>query len=153
MSERKLIYSKRFQDNSIDDSDIENDEEIKTLSSLLPETAEEFLKDIEENTKYVLNEEKYSKKDEFLETIQALANGFEINTDIYEEEWGYVANLQMSAAMYSGYLKNLIIKSLILADSFDLFKAKDDDCSYDVLLALDYRTHDRYYKGEKKNIF
>ena len=152
MSERKIIYSKRFPNEPIDDGDIENDEEIKTLSSLLPETAEEFLKDIEENTRYILNEEKNSRKDEFLETVKALSNGYEIDIDIYEEEWGYVANLRMCAAMYSGYLKNLIIKSLILADSFDLFKA-NDDCSYDVLLSLDYRTHDRYYKGEKKNIF
>ncbi len=152
MSQRKLIYTKRFPRNDLDKCTVENDD-IEYIFKKLPPTAEELLKDYEENTKYVLNKERDKKKGLFLTIIRNLCESYEIDVDVYEDYFGYVANLHLCMAMYSSTLKNLIVKALDFADCFDLFKANDEDETYDVLLSLTYHTHDRYYKGKLKNWF
>ncbi len=153
MSQRKLIYTKRFESNDLSKITGEHDTEIEHFFKKLPSTAEEMLKDYQNNTLYMVNMERAKGKDVFLTTVKELCETYEIDVDIYEQNFGYVADLHLCMAMYSGTLKNLISKAILLADCLDIFKAKDEDENYDFLYSLTYYTHDRYYKGVKKEWF
>lgn len=155
MSNDKVIYSKNYptltpEEEALLDKQIEI--EAKKHKSSLPETAEEFLKDTRENTVYVLNKDKYEKKDVFLNLIKKFAEIEEADITITEKDFGYSANMKLCVAMYSGVLKKFFLNCLAIADSFDILPSRGEN-SIEIVLSLDYYTHDRYYKGEKMNNF
>lgn len=147
MNERKLIYSKRYINTPLDKYGLEK-ADTKTISSGLPDTADDFLKALKENTSYVLNEEKGKRKSVFLDTVNELCEAYEIDVDVFSDCYGYVANLKMHSAMYTRELKELIVKALDISDNFDLLKPTEEPAAYDFLLCLTYYTHDRYFKGK-----
>ncbi len=143
MGKHELIYSKEYPVSSLEDFEIDTEE--------MEEENSGFFKQLRENSTFVLNEEKEKKKDVFIETVKILADTYETDIEIYEEEWGYVANLRIGIWLGSGYAKDVLIKALMVADNFTIVKnvKKDKKNEHDILLLLDYSTYDRCFKGRK----
>ncbi len=153
MGEKNLIYSITFH--SQQEVSAEGDRQVKGTTSETDNsynlTAEEYFKQLEENTKYVLNMEKSRNKDTFIKAVKHLAETLEIDTDIYKKEWGYIANVKVRSLMIGeGVYRSFILKALLSADSFQITTVSRNQ-EYDFILSLCYNTHDRYYKGEKRN--
>lgn len=148
MNSRTLIFSKRFpkitQDMLNEFEDVSKSDNADTD---FPKTGEEFISYMEENTKYIFNEERAKHKDEFIALVKELSENYEIDTDLYEVVYGYIAYLHWDFAICNGYLKELFAKMVTLCDSFDLFNP--DDESYDCLMSFEFCTHDKYFKGRK----
>ncbi len=152
MNEKDLIYSITFPSPQevYAESDSQVTEAADEADITDSQTAEEYFKELEENTKYVLNEKKYRSKDVFINAVKHLAETLEIDTDVYKKEWGYTANVKVRAViMGDGIYKPVIIKALLSADSFQIINTSKNQ-KYDFVLSLDYNTHDRYYKGKKR---
>lgn len=155
MNKDKIIYAKSYptltpEEEALLDKQIEL--EAKKYKSSLPETAEELLRDMRENTRYELNEEKYKDKDTFLKFVKVFCEAEQTDVVITEEEFGYIATFDLSIGMYGGYIKMLFLKCLMMADTFDILPPKDDNkCEFKIILT--YYTHDIYYKDEKREWF
>lgn len=139
MTKEKVIFSKRFDHEFLNQSEEQPDESDFDDSKVNLPTADEFVKFIEENRKAVPDKKRLAEKDKFLKAVSELSKQYEIDTDIYEADDGYTAYLYMYCASYTGYVKKLLSYIFILADDFSMFKSKDD--SYDIIMSFTYHTH------------
>ncbi len=145
MSEKDLIYSITFPSplEVYAEADKQINGTARKRNNTNRQTAEEYFKQLEENTGYVTNEEKERNKETFIEAVKFLAETLEIDTDIYKKEWGYTANVKVRVVMMGdGISKKIIIKTLLMVDSFRITKANINQ-DYDFILTLDYNIRNR----------
>lgn len=100
MNSRTLIFSKRFPKITKDMlNEFEDVPKSDNADTDFPKTGEEFISYIEENTKYVFNDERAKHKDEFIALVKELSENYEIDTDLYEVGYGYIAYLHWDFAI------------------------------------------------------
>ena len=149
MSDKKVLYSKRFPK----ESPIDLEKEAEQLNS--ENNYDDGLKDgesiidfLERNRTSVPNEERIKEKVIFIKAAVDLAETYEIDMDIVEYDTRVVANMFLQSSLYTGTIKKLISALIVMADEFDIFPPKDKE-NYTVNLLLTYHTHDIYLNGRK----
>ena len=117
MDEQKIIFSNRFEKEKFEDYKTD----LGTDSSVTPDftEADDFLKFIQKNRRSVPSKERIADKDKFIKTVYELSNSFEIDADLIEFAEGYIANIYVDYACYTGYIKKLLAILFILADDFN----------------------------------
>ena len=149
MSDKKVLYSKRFPK----ESPIDLEKEAEQLNSEnnyddgLKE-GESILDFLERNRTTVPNEERIKEKVLFIKAAIDLSETYEIDMDIVEYDTRVVANMFLQSSLYTGTIKKLISALIVMADEFDIFPPKDKE-NYTVNLLLTYHTHDIYLNGRK----
>ena len=151
MTKEKVIFSKRFDHEFLNQSEEQPDESDFDDSEVNLPTAKEFVKFIEENRKAVPDKKRLAEKHKFLIAVSELSRQYEIDTDIYEADDGYTAYLYMRCASYCGYDKKLLTDILVLADDFSMFKSKDESC--DIIMCFTYHTHHIFLNGRELTKF
>ena len=71
-----------------------------------------FLKFIQKNRRSVPSKERIADKDKFIKTVYELSNSFEIDADLIEFAEGYIANIYVDYACYTGYIKKLLARKV-----------------------------------------
>ena len=149
MSDKKVLYSKRFPK----ESPLDLEKEAEQLNS--ENNYDDGLKDgesiidfLERNRTTVPNEERIKEKVIFIKAAVDLAETYEIDMDIVEYDTRVVANMFLQSSLYTGTIKKLISALIVMADEFDIFPPKDKE-NYTVNLLLTYHTHDIFLNGRK----
>lgn len=149
MSDKKVLYSKRFPK----ESPIDLEKEAEQLNS--ENNYDDGLKDgesiidfLERNRTSVPNEERIKEKVIFIKAAVDLAETYEIDMDIVEYDTRVVANMFLQSSLYTGTIKKLISALIVMADEFDIFPPKEGE-DYTVNLLLTYHTHDIFLNGRK----
>ena len=149
MSDKKVLYSKRFPK----ESPLDLEKEAEQLNS--ENNYDDGLKDgesiidfLERNRTSVPNEERIKEKVIFIKAAVDLAETYEIDMDIVEYDTRVVANMFLQSSLYTGTIKKLISALMVMADEFDIFPPKVGE-DYTVNLLLTYHTHDIYLNGRK----
>ena len=149
MSDKKVLYSKRFPKESPLDLEKETEQlnsETKFDDGL--KEGESILDFLERNRTTVPNEERIKEKVLFIKAAIDLSETYEIDLDIVEYDTRVVANMFLQSSLYTGTIKKLISALIVMADEFDIFPPKDKE-NYTVNLLLTYHTHDIYLNGRK----
>lgn len=149
MSDKKVLYSKRFPKESL----LDLEKEAEQLNS--ENNYDDGLKDgesiidfLERNRTSVPNEERIKEKVIFIKAAVDLAETYEIDMDIVEYDTRVVANIFLQSSLYTGTIKKLISALIVMADEFDIFPPKEGE-DYTVNLLLTYHTHDIFLNGRK----
>lgn len=149
MSDKKVLYSKRFPK----ESPLDLEKEAEQLNS--ENNYDDGLKDgesiidfLERNRTSVPNEERIKEKVIFIKAAVDLAETYEIDMDIVEYDTRVVANMFLQSSLYTGTIKKLISALIVMADEFDIFPPKEGE-DYTVNLLLTYHTHDIFLNGRK----
>lgn len=149
MSDKKVLYSKRFPK----ESPLDLEKEAEQLNS--ENNYDDGLKDgesiidfLERNRTSVPNEERIKEKVIFIKAAVDLAETYEIDMDIVEYDTRIVANMFLQSSLYTGTIKKLISALIVMADEFDIFPPKEGE-DYTVNLLLTYHTHDIFLNGRK----
>lgn len=149
MSDKKVLYSKRFPKESL----LDLEKEAEQLNS--ENNYDDGLKDGEsiidflvKNRTSVPNEERIKEKVIFIKAAVDLAETYEIDMDIVEYDTRVVANIFLQSSLYTGTIKKLISALIVMADEFDIFPPKEGE-DYTVNLLLTYHTHDIFLNGRK----
>ena len=119
MDEQKIIFSNRFEKEKFEDYKTD----LGTDSSVTPDFTEERIAD----------------KDKFIKTVYELSNSFEIDADLIEFAEGYIANIYVDYACYTGYIKKLLAILFILADDISFLDGSKENA--DMLFSFTYHTH------------
>ena len=149
MSDKKVLYSKRFPK----ESPLDLEKETEQLNSEnnyddgLKE-GESIIDFLERNRTSVPNEERIKEKVIFIKAAVDLAETYEIDMDIVEYDTRVVANMFLQSSLYTGTIKKLISALIVMADEFDIFPPKEGE-DYTVNLLLTYHTHDIFLNGRK----
>lgn len=149
MSDKKVLYSKRFPKESPLDLEKETEQlnsETKFDDGL--KEGESILDFLERKRTTVPNEERIKEKVLFIKAAIDLSETYEIDMDIVEYDTRVVANMFLQSSLYTGTIKKLISALIVMADEFDIFPPKDKE-NYTVNLLLTYHTHDIYLNGRK----
>ena len=149
MSEKKVLYSKRFPKKiSLDlEKEIEQLNSEKKFDDGLKE-GENILDFLERSQTTVPNEERMKEKGLFIKAALDLSQTYEIDMDIVEYDTRIVANMFLQSSLYTGTIKKLISALMVMADEFDIFPPKEGE-DYTVQLLLTYHTHDIFLNGRK----
>ena len=137
MDEQKIIFSNRFEKEKFEDYKTD----LGTDSSVTPDftEADDFLKFIQKNRRSVPSKERIADKDKFIKTVYELSNSFEIDADLIEFAEGYIANIYVDYACYTGYIKKLLAILFILADDISFLDGSKENA--DMLFSFTYHTH------------
>ena len=149
MSDKKVLYSKRFPKESPLDLEKETEQlnsETKFDDGL--KEGESILDFLERNRTTVPNEERIKEKVLFIKASIDLSETYEIDMDIVEYDTRVVANMFLQSSLYTGTIKKLISALIVMADEFDIFPPKEGE-DYTVNLLLTYHTHDIFLNGRK----
>lgn len=111
MDKQKIIFSNRFEKEKFEDYKTD----LGTGNAITPDfsEADDFLKFIQKNRRSVPSKERIADKDKFIKTVYELSNSFEIDADLIEFAEGYIANIYVDYACYTGYIKKLLAIQLI----------------------------------------
>ena len=141
MDEQKIIFSNRFEKEKFEDYKTD----LGTSNTITPDftEADDFLKFIQKNRRSVPSKERIADKDKFIKTVYELSNSFEIDADLIEFAEGYIANIYVDYACYTGYIKKL------LAISF-LDGSKENA---DMLFSFTYHTHHIFLNNRETTDF
>lgn len=137
---KRIIYEKTY-DHSLD-FDIPEEE----ISESSMPSAEEFIRSLNEDSEYVLVEERLQGLEVFIKVVKDVSEILEADVEIYEQPFGATANLKLQDCTFEQYVKKVFTFMLVKADAISWF-TKDNY----TLLSLDYYTHELYYKGECKH--
>lgn len=137
MDERRIIFSKHFEKDKLEDykTTLETDNSITHDFS----DGDDFLKFIQKNRKSIPNQKRIDDKDKFIKTVYELSNSFEIDTDLIEFSDGYTANIYIDYACYTGYIKKLLETLFILADDISFLRGNEENAN--ILFTFTYHTH------------
>ena len=137
MDEQKIIFSNRFEKEKFEDYKTD----LGTDSSVTPDftEADDFFKFIQKNRRSVPSKERIADKDKFIKTVYELSNSFEIDADLIEFAEGYIANIYVDYACYTGYIKKLLAILFILADDISFLDGSKENA--DMLFSFTYHTH------------
>ena len=125
MDEQKIIFSNRFEKEKFEDYKTD----LGTGNTITPDftEADDFLKFIQKNRRSVPSKERIADKDKFIKTVYELSNSFEIDADLIEFAEGYIANIYVDYACYTGYIKKLLAILFILADDISFLDGSKEN--------------------------
>lgn len=148
MDEQKIIFSNRFEKEKFEDYKTD----LGTDSSVPPDftEADDFLKFIQKNRRSVPSKERIADKDKFIKTVYELSNSFEIDADLIEFAEGYIANIYVDYACYTGYIKKLLAILFILAD--DLYHRILTSAGYSASSVEKYHYHSDCHRHIRGNL-
>ena len=135
---RKIVYEKKFDEEL-------NIELPEGVVSGLPETGQEFLEMLYENSEFIENQEKTERLDTFIKNAKSIAEIFAFNIIVTKCDHFVQVDLETSDCPFFGTCKNEFLKLLYQADDFSIHVKADK-----VLFSLTYNTHDHYYNGKKR---
>ena len=110
-----------------------------------------FLKFIQKNRRSVPSKERIADKDKFIKTVYELSNSFEIDADLIEFAEGYIANIYVDYACYTGYIKKLLAILFILADDISFLDGSKENT--DMLFSFTYHTHHIFLNNRETTDF
>ena len=141
MDEQKIIFSNRFEKEKFEDYKTD----LGTGNTITPDftEADDFLKFIQKNRRSVPSKERIADKDKFIKTVYELSNSFEIDADLIEFAEGYIANIYVDYACYTGYIKKLLAILFILADDISFL---DGSKAFQLHLS-----HTPYFPEQQRN--
>ena len=84
-------------------------------------------------------------------TVYELSNSFEIDADLIEFAEGYIANIYVDYACYTGYIKKLLAILFILADDISFLDGSKENA--DMLFSFTYHTHHIFLKDRETTDF
>ena len=90
-------------------------------------------------------------KDKFIKTVYELSNSFEIDADLIEFAEGYIANIYVDYACYTGYIKKLLAILFILADDISFLDGNKENA--DMLFSFTYHTHHIFLNNRETTDF
>ena len=90
-------------------------------------------------------------KDKFIKTVYELSNSFEIDADLIEFAEGYIANIYVDYACYTGYIKKLLAILFILADDISFLDGSKENA--DMLFSFTYHTHHIFLNNRETTDF
>ena len=128
MDEQKIIFSNRFEKEKFEDYKTD----LGTDSSVTPDFTE-------------------ADKDKFIKTVYELSNSFEIDADLIEFAEGYIANIYVDYACYTGYIKKLLAILFILADDISFLDGSKENA--DMLFSFTYHTHHIFLNNRETTDF
>jgi hypothetical protein len=139
-----LFEKEKFEDYKTD---------LGTDSSVTPDftEADDFLKFIQKNRRSVPSKERIADKDKFIKTVYELSNSFEIDADLIEFAEGYIANIYVDYACYTGYIKKLLAILFILADDISFLDGSKENA--DMLFSFTYHTHHIFLNNRETTDF
>ena len=139
-----LFEKEKFEDYKTD---------LETDSSVTPAftEADDFLKFIQKNRRSVPSKERIADKDKFIKTVYELSNSFEIDADLIEFAEGYIANIYVDYACYTGYIKKLLAILFILADDISFLDGSKENA--DMLFSFTYHTHHIFLNNRETTDF
>ena len=129
MDEQKIIFSNRFEKEKFEDYKTD----LGTGNTITPDftEADDFLK--------------------FIKTVYELSNSFEIDADLIEFAEGYIANIYVDYACYTGYIKKLLAILFILADDISFLDGSKENA--DMLFSFTYHTHHIFLNNRETTDF
>nr|WP_287712587.1 GDP-mannose 4,6-dehydratase [Anaerostipes sp.] len=139
-----LFEKEKFEDYKTD---------LGTDSSVTPDftEADDFLKFIQKNRRSVPSKERIADKDKFIKTVYELSNSFEIDADLIKFAEGYIANIYVDYACYTGYIKKLLAILFILADDISFLDGSKENA--DMLFSFTYHTHHIFLNNRETTDF
>jgi hypothetical protein len=134
MDEQKIIFSNRFEKEKFEDYKTD----LGTGNAITPDftEADDFLKFIQKNRRSVPSKKRIADKDKFIKTVYELSNSFEIDADLIELAEGYIANIYVDYACYTGYIKKLLAILFILSDDISFLDGCKENA--DMLFSFTY---------------
>lgn len=149
MEERKIIFSKRFKKYKFMNSDTESKDDADYDAAI--SQVSDFFEYMRKNRRSVPSKERIAYKDKFIKTVYELSNSFEIDADLIEFAEGYIANIYVDYACYTGYIKKLLAILFILADDISFLDGKKEDA--DMLFSFTYHTHHIFLNNRETTDF
>lgn len=110
----------------------------------LPETGEEFLKMLEDNSEFEKIPHRVKAKEYFISICERFANHFEYEIKIKELEHEVKATLEIDALMVTGESKDTFLAMVGMADEIEMVNLKEDKTT----LSLVFFTHQLYLNGK-----
>ena len=149
MDEQKIIFSNRFEKEKFEDYKTD----LGTGNTITPDftEADDFLKFIQKNRRSVPSKERIADKDKFIKTVYELSNSFEIDADLIEFAEGYIANIYVDYAFYTGYITTLLAILFILADDISFLDGSKENA--DMLFSFTYHTHHIFLNNRETTDF
>ena len=149
MDEQKIIFSNRFEKEKFEDYKTD----LETGNTITPDftEADDFFKFIQKNRRSVPSKERIADKDNFIKTVYELSNSFEIDADLIEFAEGYIANIYVDYACYTGYIKKLLAILFILADDISFLDGNKENA--DMLFSFTYHTHHIFLNNRETTDF
>lgn len=147
-SEGTVIYSQRFHANDLEELQnelFENENGTIEKTSALP--YEVSLQQLREDSVFVRRPDRIKERQRFIELVKDLSISYEIDTDMKEYPYHISVDLYLNYAPFMGPLKHLFSEILNMSDRVYFFQSKMDH--RDLLLSLDYFTHDHYLSERK----
>ena len=123
MDEQKIIFSNRFEKEKFEDYKTD----LGTDSSVTPD---------------------FTEADDFLKFIQ---KNRRIDADLIEFAKGYIANIYVDYACYTGYIKKLLAILFILADDISFLDGSKENA--DMLFSFTYHTHHIFLNNRETTDF
>ena len=96
-------------------------------------------------------QQRIADKDKFIKTVYELSNSFEIDADLIEFAEGYIANIYVDYACYTGYIKKLLAILFILADDISFLDGNKENA--DMLFSFTYHTHHIFLNNRETTDF
>ena len=149
MEERKIIFSKRFKKYKFMNSDTESKDDADYDAAI--SQISDFFEYMRKNRKSVPSKERIADKDKFIKTVYELSNSFEIDADLIEFAEGYIANIYVDYACYTGYIKKLLAILFILADDISFLDGSKENA--DMLFSFTYHTHHIFLNNRETTDF
>ena len=110
-----------------------------------------YPKFIQKNRRSVPSKERIADKDKFIKTVYELSNSFEIDADLIEFAEGYIANIYVDYACYTGYIKKLLAILFILADDISFLDGSKENAY--MLFSFTYHTHHIFLNNRETTDF
>ena len=110
----------------------------------LPETGEEFLKMLEDNSEFAEIPHRVKAKEYFISSCERFANHFEYEIKIKELEHEVKATLEIDALMVTGESKDTFLAMAGMADEIEMVNLKEGTTTF----SLTFFTHQLYLNGK-----
>lgn len=144
----KIIYHKQFprinpMERCMDKSSLDNTEKEKSLARPI----ESLWNYMTENSVYNANPKKLAGRQEFIDIAIILSTEYEISMTIKDHLYFVEIIMYWDCCACTGEMKKMLAELVNRCDCINSFIPKGKQC--DVILSLDYYTHDHYVSGRK----
>lgn len=145
--EKKVIYSKRFPLESIDDFLKEHDVPDGLIPSTPPEPFDVVYNHMSENSVYVLKADRIVGRQRFIDLAKAISSDYEVDMEIKDCSYYITVTMYLYCSTCAGSLKSMFAELINMCDRISSFTSSTDPS--DFIISLDYLTHDHYVSGRK----
>lgn len=145
--EGKVIYSKRFPHKSVDELLNEAGLSDFDFPTEPPEPFSSLINRIDEESTYILDEEKQNCRKKFIDLAIELSSDYEIDMEITDHFYYVTATMYLDCASCAGELKAMFTELVSMCDRINSYISKKECC--DFVISLDYYTHDHFVSGRK----